>query len=259
MPDEPPPHPYRTPWEPAARVLNPSEGKTPWAVRRELLRVRALVDQRNLPDLDALVLTIMRLTETRDWIRGWSRPARGLLLTIAAALITVALAVIKEPGGRIGAGFAVCLALIAAAVAEFWANQWFDLVAEYDGLITDLRKAVEKTASSAAQDWIIMPVVARDDGELRGVASQVALGFLSDGYRIHVEEHLGEVVITREKGVVRERFRVVPTARGTEPGEPEHHIGPAERVRVADDAVGGDTASDPSGNPLSGQKKRASK
>lgn len=146
VPDSPVPQaPYRTPWEPARRVVHPAAYATPAALRRELLDLRQRVDAGQLGDLSAedLAQTIRELTEARDSLRGFARPTRGVLVTVAATFTGsgLLLAFLKMPAHAWAAlGVAMVTAAVAALASE-WAQRWLDAVPEYEGLIADLRKA----------------------------------------------------------------------------------------------------------------------
>jgi hypothetical protein len=122
-------HPYRAAWEPARLAITPAQLSTPWALRREMRKLRTQVDAKNLPDRETTVQVIAELTGARDWIRMWARPYRGLLLVMAATMATsVPLAILKQPGSLPWALFGVAMGLIAAPFSEFWVTPWLDLV-----------------------------------------------------------------------------------------------------------------------------------
>lgn len=145
MPDDAPPNtPFRTPWEPARRVTHLGEYSSPAALRKDLLDLRQRVDAGQLGDLSAedLAQTIRELTEARDRLRGFARPTRGVLVTVAATFTGsgLLLAFLKMPSH---AWAALAVAMVTAAVAALaseWAQRWLDAVPEYDGVISDLRK-----------------------------------------------------------------------------------------------------------------------
>ena len=155
MPDSPSPNaPYRTPWEPARRVVHPGAYASPAALRRELLDLRQRVDARQHGDLSAddLAQTIRELTDARDRLRDFARPTRGVLVTVAATFTGsgLLLAFLKMPSHAwIALGVAMATAMVAALASE-WAQRWLDAVPEDEGLIADLRKQTTGRAHSTA-------------------------------------------------------------------------------------------------------------
>lgn len=162
MPDSPAPKaPYRTPWEPARGVVHPGAYASPAALRRELLDLRQRVDTGQLGDLSAedLAQTIRELTEARDSLRGFARPTRGVLVTVAATFTGsgLLLAFLKMPSHAWAAlGVAMVTAAVAALASE-WAQRWLDAVPEYEGLVADLRKAAEAKRKVRPRLRVVVP------------------------------------------------------------------------------------------------------
>lgn len=157
-------HPYREPWKPARSAIKPGRLGTPEELRKELLRLRAQVDEGDRPGREELAQTIAQLTDARDAIRGAARPARGALVAMAAILAgPVALTVARQPHGLAAAAVVCVIGLAAAALAE-WINRWLDLVPEYDGLIADLRKSAQPPAETNAAGIVLSIAAVESEG-----------------------------------------------------------------------------------------------
>jgi hypothetical protein len=136
--------PYRSPWEPARRVLHPGEFATPGELLRTLYGLRERVEAGHFDDAsrEDLARFNRELSEARDRLRQFARPTRAVLVSVAATFTGASLLLVFLKFASLAwlaLGVAIVTGLVAAAASE-WAQRWLDAVPEYEDLVADFRK-----------------------------------------------------------------------------------------------------------------------
>lgn len=272
MADEPAPKPpYRTPWEPARRVVRLGHYPSPEALRRELLDLRERVDARQLADLtpEELARTIRDLTEARDRLRRFARPSRIVLAfaatTFAGSGLLLALLKVTDLAW-LALGVAIATAAVAALAAN-WAQHWLDSVAELEGLIADLRKTAQAAPAaspgpgvpSVRKGVMTVELPIRGAGDLAGRSLETIGSDVADlvrrgervvvdlgGERVELVSQGGRLDVHHNNATVEADYRLLerPEELARALVQIAERKAGGARVRVALDAGQGDTPPD---------------
>lgn len=233
-------HPYRATWAQAAGVMRPGAHRSSEDLRRELVALRERVDARQIDrrlTVDDIAATIRDLTTARDQLRLVARPARGALVYVVGLFGSsgAVLALIRLPSlAWLAISLAAVTAVVAAAASE-WVQRWLDAVAEYDGLIADLRKYAAEVARDPVAPRLagVFPCRVSDMDALGAEAAEFAKSLLKSGGDVRVTRVGDEFAVVREKNGQRDEFRFYAFAP------------PGTGVRVAIDAAQDDTEAAP--------------
>lgn len=147
-------HPFRqATWPELALAASPAKFKSPSTLHKRLADLREMVDRGNAPkERDVLVASIRNLTDAWDSIRYWARLGKEFFRWIAVAQI-ISVGTLAVKAGEFEIAIALVVGGLIAGLMSIYAERWLDLEKQYEGLIADLRKLLEKSAELRDPTW----------------------------------------------------------------------------------------------------------